>query len=121
VLKIGQKVVERMTGVFGTDPADCLAGVGPSIGPCCYEVGEPVISRFREACQGCQKLAEAVSPGKWKLNLWEANRSVLLEAGLKPANILTAGICTSCRNDLFFSYRAQNGRAGRMASLIMLK
>lgn len=121
VLKIGQKVVERMTGVFGTDPADCLAGVGPSIGPCCYEVDEPVISRFREACPGCQKLAEAVSQGKWKLNLWEANRFNLLEAGLKTANILTANICTSCSKDLFFSYRAQKGMAGRMVSLIMLK
>jgi YfiH family protein len=121
VLKISLKVVARMTEVFGTDPADCLAGIGPSIGPCCYEVDKPVISRLRESCQDYQKFAAAVSPGKWKLNLWEANRITLLETGLKPANIVAAGICTSCRNDLFFSYRAQAGKAGRMASLIMLK
>lgn len=121
VLKIGLKVVERMTEVFGTDPGDCLAGVGPSIGPCCYEVDEPVISRFREAYPGSLKFANVISPGKWKLDLWEANRFTLYEAGLKPVNILTARICTSCNNDLFFSYRAQKGRAGRMASLIMLK
>lgn len=121
VLRIGQKVVARMAAVYGTDPADCLAGVGPSIGPCCYEVDEPVICRFRESHLDCQEFAAAVSPGKWKLNLWEANRFILLEAGLKPANIITAGICTACNNELFFSYRAQAGKAGRMASLIMLK
>jgi YfiH family protein len=121
VLKIGLKVVERMTEVFGTDPGDCLAGIGPSIGPCCYEVDEPVISRFREAYPGPLKFVNVISPVKWKLDLWEANRFTLYEAGLKSANVLTACICTSCHNDLFFSYRAQKGRTGRMASLIMLK
>lgn len=121
VLKIGLKVVERMTGFFGTDPLDCLAGVGPSIGPCCYEVDEPVMYRFREAFPHCEQFFEAVSPGKWKLNLWEANRHTLLTAGLKPVNILTACVCTSCNKDLFFSYRAQKGKTGRMASLIMIK
>lgn len=121
VLKIGLKVVEMMTWVFGTDPHDCLAGVGPSIGPCCYEVDEPVMCRVREAFPGSRHFAEVVSKDKWKLNLWEANRFTLLEAGLKPENILTARLCTSCHEDLFFSYRAHKGRTGRMASLIMLK
>jgi YfiH family protein len=121
VLKISLKVVARMTEVFGTDPGDCLAGVGPSIGPCCYEVDEPVMCLFREAYPGALNFANATSPGKWQLDLWEANRHTLFEAGLKPANVLTARICTSCHNDLFFSYRAHKGRTGRMASLIMLK
>ena len=121
VLKIGLKVVERMTESFGTDPRHCLAGIGPSIGPCCYEVDEPVISRFRDAFHCGRELAAEVTAGKWKLNLWEANRRALLEAGLNPVNILTARLCTSCHRDLFFSYRAEKGRTGRMASLIMLK
>jgi hypothetical protein len=121
VLKIGLKVVERMTEVFHTDPSDCLAGIGPSIGPCCYEVDEPVMSQFQMAFSHCEQFFEAVSSGKWKLNLWEANRHTLLTAGLKTVNISTAGLCTSCNKDLFFSYRAQKGRTGRMASLIMLK
>lgn len=121
VLKIGLKVVRKMTEFFGTEPRDCLAGIGPSIGPCCYEVDEPVVSRFQDVFHGGGNLAEAVAPGKWKLNLWEANRRALLEAGLKPVNILTARLCTSCHSDLFFSYRAEKGRTGRMASLLMLK
>ncbi len=120
-LKIGLKVVKRMTEIFGSDPRHCLAGIGPSIGPCCYEVGEPVISRFRDVFRGGKRLEAAAAPGKWKLDLWEANRLTLLEAGLKPENILTAHLCTSCRRDLFFSYRAERGITGRMASLLMLK
>lgn len=120
-LKIGLKVVERMTEFFGADPRHCLAGIGPSIGPCCYEVDEPVMSRFRDVFHGGRKFAEAVAAGKWKLDLWEINRSTLLEAGLKPDNIITARLCTSCHRDLFFSFRAEKGRTGRMASLIMLK
>jgi len=120
-LSIGKKTVEKMAVAFGTDPRDCLAGVGPSIGPCCYEVDEQVISQFRGVISGLPDLAGAVSPGKWKLNLWEANRRVLLAAGLKTENIVSACICTSCQSDLFFSYRAHKGKTGRMMAIIMLK
>jgi YfiH family protein len=120
-LRIGQKTVEVMAAAFGTDPRDCLAGVGPSIGPCCYEVDEKVISHFGGGISVPSDLAGAVSPGKWKLNLWEANRRVLLAAGLKAANILAACICTSCHSDRFFSYRAHKGKTGRMMAIIMLK
>lgn len=120
-LKIGQKTVKKMAEVFGSDPGSCLAGIGPSIGPCCYEVDGRVMGPFQEGFAGFRKLACAVSPGKWRLDLWEANRRTLLEAGLKEENVAVARICTACRNDLFFSYRAQGGTAGRMASLIMLK
>lgn len=120
-LKIGQKTVKKMAGVFGTDPGNCLAGVGPSIGPCCYKVDGRVIDPFQESFSDIRGLADAVSNGKWRLNLWEANRRTLLDVGLKAENIAVACVCTSCHNDLFFSYRAQGGVAGRMASFIMLK
>ncbi len=120
-LRIGRKTVEEMAATFGTDPRDCLAGVGPSIGPCCYEVDEKVISHFWDGISVPSDLAGAVSPGKWKLNLWEANRRVLLAAGLKDENILSACICTSCHSDMFFSYRAHKGKTGRMMAIIMLK
>ena len=119
-LKIARKVIEKMSQHFATNPRCCLAGIGPSIGPCCYEVDEPVIGRFRDNFPG-GGLAEPAAPGKWRLNLWEANRLTLLEAGLQPDHICTARLCTSCRRDLFFSYRAEEGRTGRMASFMMLK
>lgn len=120
-LKIGRKVVETMAGTFGSEPRHCLAGVGPAIGPCCYEVGEQVMEPFHQSFTDIKDMTGPSSPGKWFLDLWEANRRTLVEAGLKPENIIVSSICTSCRNDLFFSYRAQGGTAGRMASLIVLK
>jgi hypothetical protein len=83
-------------------------------------VDEKVMVPFRESFPGFQSMAAAATKGKWRLNLWEANRRTLLEAGLKEENITAACLCTSCLNELFFSYRAQGGTAGRMASLIML-
>lgn len=121
VLKIGRKTVETMVSTFGSDPRDCLAGIGPSVGPCCYEVTEQVMDPFKQTFSGWQELARGVSSGKWRLDLWKANRRTLLQAGLAEENIAVAGICTSCHNRYYFSYRAQLGRAGRMAALMMLK
>jgi YfiH family protein len=121
VLKIGKKTVDIMTRDFQTDPARCLAGIGPSIGPCCYEVDDRVIGPLRRAFSGTSDFIEATTPGRWRLNLWETNRRTLLEAGLLPANIQTASICTSCNPGTFFSYRAQKGTTGRMAAFLMLK
>lgn len=121
VLKIGQKTVQLMESVFSTNPAQCLAGIGPSIGPCCYEVGMEVIEAFRGVFPYWKDMARPVSPGKWRLNLWEANRRALLDAGLEDRNMSVACICTSCHNHIFFSYRAQGGISGRMASILMLR
>ncbi len=120
-LKIGRKTVQLMKSVFNTDPVRCLAGIGPAIGPCCYEVGMEVVETFSKAFAFWADLVRPASPGKLRLNLWEANRRVLLSAGLDDRNISVAGTCTLCHNKLFFSYRAQNGITGRMASLLMLK
>jgi len=121
VAKIGLKTVQKMVAVFKTNPKDCLAGVGPSIGPCCYEVSRQIIEFFRSSFANWAETVESVSFQKWRLNLWEANYRTLLEAGLLENNIAVACVCTSCRNDLFFSYRAEGGITGRMASFIMLK
>jgi len=121
LFQIGRKTVERMCQIFCSSPQYCLAGIGPSIGPCCYEVDEQVRALFINNLPDYNDLFLTKSPGKWYLDLWEANRRTLVNAGLLKENILTSSLCTSCHNDIFFSYRAQNGRAGRMASIIMLK
>ncbi|HEV7662646.1 MAG TPA: peptidoglycan editing factor PgeF [Chloroflexota bacterium] len=103
--------VEAMVDAFGSRPGDIVAGIGPAIGPCCYEVGADVVQAFgptREALFG-----------DGKLDLWEANRQALLEAGVPAAQIEVAGICTKCQAEQFFSHRANNGQpAGRFAGLI---
>ncbi|MBC7325417.1 MAG: peptidoglycan editing factor PgeF, partial [Moorella sp. (in: Bacteria)] len=80
-LKIAAKTVQAMQKSFGTRPRDCLAGIGPAIGPCCYEVDEPVFSCFQSAFADRPVLFNPAAPGRWHLNLWEANRRALLEAG----------------------------------------
>jgi purine-nucleoside/S-methyl-5'-thioadenosine phosphorylase / adenosine deaminase len=104
--------VEALADGFGSRPSDIVAGVGPAIGPCCYEVGADVLSAFEDR-------AWLFSGGK--LDLWEANRQALIEAGVPPENIEVAGICTRCQSKRFFSHRANGGQpAGRFAALIRL-
>jgi YfiH family protein len=105
--------VTALGETFGSRPADLLAGIGPAIGPCCYEVGQDVVDAFADR-------PELFSGGK--LDLWESNRQALIEAGVVPGQIEVAGICTQCESDRFFSHRANGGQpAGRFAALIRLE
>lgn len=118
---IAQNTVMAMERAFGSLPEDIVVGIGPSIGPCCYRVGPDVISRFRKAFHGTEKLILNPSPhGEGYLDLWQANIKQLLKIGVKREHIELAGICTCHRPDLFFSYRQQQGTTGRFAAGIML-
>ena len=68
-----------------------------------------------------EKHATANRPGHWLLDLAEVNRAILEAAGVRDDRIEDVGLCTSCRNDLFFSHRAEKGRTGRMMNFILLK
>ena len=122
VTSIGVKMVEMMEQEYGSRPESLLAGIGPAIGPCCYEVGQEVAQQFRDAFpEFCDKIVMDKPNGKAKLNLWEANRLQLVGAGLKPENIDVAGVCTACNHRQFFSYRADGGRTGRIAAVLSIK
>jgi YfiH family protein len=104
--------VQALHEVFGTRPGDVIAGIGPAIGPCCYTVGQDVVDAF-----GIER--RHLFSDDVKLDLWEANRLALIEAGVPPEQIEVAGICTQCSADRFFSHRAnQSQPAGRFAALI---
>jgi YfiH family protein len=121
VLKIGKKTVEKMVKVFGCRPEDILAAICPSIGPCHYEVDAPVISKIQESFSQWPDFLQLKENGlKAQLNLWEANRLTLLEAGLLNKNITVAEICTCCHPQRLYSYRYDQGRTGRLAGIIML-
>ncbi len=120
VLRIGERTVRHMVQKHRCRPEDIVAAVGPSIGPCCYEVDAPVMEKVVQCLPGETGLAVNSRPGHWMLNLPEINRRILLRAGIKEENITMAGYCTACHGDVFFSHRGQKGRTGRMASLIML-
>lgn len=110
--------VAAMTRAFGSRAQDLVAAIGPAIGACCYEVDAPVVERFASWPWHNRVLAR-VRPDRWRLDLWEANRTQLTGAGLPPQAVTTAGLCTSCHPAVFFSHR-RDGATGRMAALIAL-
>lgn len=123
---VGQIVlhtVKMMQKNYGTSPKDCLAAIGPSIGACCYEIGEEVASKFRELLPEYseQILQFHQDKQKYHLDLWQANALMLQQVGLLKNNIEIAHTCTACNHDIFFSYRADNGSTGRIASIICLR
>lgn len=120
VAKIAQKTVLKMQAEFGTNPADCRVGIGPSIGSCCYEVDEPVVTKLIQNFSNWQQLVKPLNKARWQLDLWETNKVQLLEVGVKNSNIIISGMCTSCNTDLFFSHRAEQGQTGRLGAIIAL-
>ena len=98
----------------GARPGDLLAAVGPSIGPCCYEVSSDLADRFRTEI-GPETVREGARP---RIDLWRANLLHLLAAGLRPERIEILGRCTACEAPLFFSHRRDAGRTGRQAAFI---
>ncbi len=108
--------VRALAGAGGS-PARFACAIGPSIGPCCYEVDGPVAERFETAFPGrWAAWASPGGPGKWMLDLWAANQAQLVGAGLDPARIDNPRLCTGCHGDLFYSYRRQRGE-GRLAAV----
>jgi YfiH family protein len=94
-----------------------LAAIGPSIGPCCYEVDLPVIQRLESAFPGAWPAwVTPAGPEKWMLDLWKANEEQLRSAGVDPSRIDNPRLCTACRLDLFFSYRRE-GKGGSLATV----
>ena len=140
--RIAAKTIGKMQMHFGTGPRDLLGAIGPSIGPCCYEVGTEVatqfLSQFADATTYFDEFrtGDEPNPIQWLnmmppghqpppkgvlLDLRKANRSQLLAAGLRPQNIHTIDLCTACRPDLLFSYRKEGPASGRLLSVIALQ
>lgn len=113
--------VAAMTREFGVRPSALVAAIGPSIGACCYVVGEELPTAFSAAGHAPAQVARwfGRDGGRLTLDLWTANRDLLVGAGLEPANVHVAGLCTQTHRDVFESFRAEGERAGRMAALIV--
>ena len=140
--RIVTKTIGAMQMHFATSPRDLLAAIGPSIGPCCYEVGTEVATQFLSQFPDAPtyfdefRTGDEPNPIQWLnmmppghqpppkgvlLDLRKANRSQLLAADLRPQNIHTIDLCTACRLDLLFSYRKEGSRTGRLMSVIALR
>jgi polyphenol oxidase len=121
IAKIAQKTVLMMQKKFGTKPEDCLAAIGPAIGPCCYAVGNEVAEKFQQVFPEYKEEILLSVKGHIHLNLWLTNQLQLEDIGVKRDHIDIADVCTACNSKLFYSYRIDKGKTGRMAALISLK
>jgi YfiH family protein len=110
--------LRTMQSAFGTHPREVQAGIGPSIGPQHYQVGEEVVEAFRQVFGQPDGLVRRADDGSAYLDLWGANRLALERAGV--VRIEVAGICTASQTDEFFSHRAERGRTGRFGAVIAL-
>jgi polyphenol oxidase len=141
VKRIVEKGVGEMRKCFQSDPRDLVAAIGPGIGKCCYDVGEEVRTKFEAQFAYASTLFREVKesdpvrekypllfltarapghselPVKLFLDLVEANRRQLLDAGVMAKNIDTASSCTACHTELLFSFRAEKGVTGRMMAV----
>lgn len=145
VARIAEKGVGEMRKCFSAHPDDMVAAIGPGIHRCCYTVGDEVVNDFASQFSYSQELFEEVydfeslhnkypmlflnqrAPGhgepatKIQLDLAEANRRQLLNAGIPAKNIFVFDECTACHPEMFFSYRAEHGRTGRMMAAIGIR
>lgn len=140
--RIVMKAIGKMQMEFATKPVDLLAALGPAIGGCCYEVGTEVssayLTQFPDAAEWFDepRTGDEPNPLQWLtmmppghqppaknvyLDLRKANRAQLLDAGLSEKNIFVSDLCTPCRRDLFFSYRKEGARSGRLLSVIGIR
>ena len=121
--KIGKKTVELMHVKFGSDPADILAAVGPSVCQDCYEVSTDVIDRFREVFDrsAWDELFYEKPDGKYQLDLWKANEKIFLEAGIRKEHIAVTNVCTHCNSGILYSHRAMGDKRGNLCAFLALK
>lgn len=113
--------VQVLTREFGARATDLVAAVGPSIGPCCYEVGDEVLEAFRRTGFGAARVGRwfAEGPrGRPHLDLWRATVDQLREAGMPAARIHLSDLCTATHQPTFWSYRATGPRTGRQVGVI---
>ena len=125
---IAKEAVESMEREFGTRPEHLLAAIGPSIAPCCYDVGSDLVDAFAAAGHERHLIARwfAIPPPPrgsrrqppLRLDVAGANRDQLVLAGVQEARIFDSGLCTAMHLDVLTSYRAEKARAGRIAGVI---
>ena len=106
---------------FGCLPEDIVVGIGPSIGPCCYQVSQDVVSQVQRVFgAGQHSVGRTSKNGKGYFDLWTANLKQLVQAGISEKNIELAKICTRHHPELFFSYRHEKGKTGRFGAGIVI-
>lgn len=123
VQQIAANTIRHMVQIYHSHPDDIRAMTGPSIQQCCYEVDDKVISQVDAIVSKLSIRTPVYIPtvdGRYKLDLHQLNRQIMIKAGILPFHIEITNLCTACNTDTFFSHRAENGATGRMAAWIAI-
>ncbi|MFA9396719.1 MAG: peptidoglycan editing factor PgeF [Clostridiaceae bacterium] len=119
VNKIGENMISVFKENYGSRPQDILVGIGPSIGPCCFEVGVDVKEEFE---QMTPSISECIRPvgEKYHIDLWQVNKKILMNVGVLEENIKTTDVCTMCNKEVLFSHRGSLGKRGSLLAILEL-
>lgn len=122
VQHIAKKTLEKMRERFGCIEKDILCAIGPSIGPCCFEVDAPVVREFKAAFDflPSSEYIKETGGGKYHIDLWRANFELLRHTGIPEENISLFGECTVCGTEKYFSHRRDGDARGSLAAMIEL-
>lgn len=123
VKRMGEVTLAAMKEEYGTNPADVIACIGPSICRDCYEVGAEVAEEFIREFGLEQKTAlmDEKENGKYQLDLWASNRQVLLDAGIREEHLQITDICTCCNPDFLFSHRRCGEKRGNLGAFLSIR
>lgn len=123
VNRMGEVTIKKMEEIYGSNPKDILACIGPSICVDCYEVGSDVADEFIKNFDK-EEIKQILVPKnheKYQLNLWKANELILKKAGILENHLAVTDVCTCCNPDLLFSHRFTKGRRGNLGAFLCLK
>jgi polyphenol oxidase len=120
VREIARATVNRMIDEFGSNASDIETAIGPSIGNCCFEVGEEVFIEFKENLNWSESFCEKSAYGKWNINLQAIIKKTLTDMGVYENKICSSDICTKCNRETFFSHRGDQGKTGNLAAIMQL-
>lgn len=119
--KIGQKTIDRMSKIYNTKSEDVVCVIGPSIGPCCYEVSQELVEKFNTILTNKEEKFYIIKEGKYYLDLWKINEYVLKDSGVKSENIINLNLCTSCNEEQLHSYRKHEKTSKRIGMILQIK
>lgn len=120
VKNIAGKLVQKFLENYNSQAQDIIVAIGPSIGPCCFEVDMEVLEKFRKLRIPETYIHKSENHNKISIDLLEVNKNLVIKSGIKEENIFKSDICTMCNHDLLFSHRATHGKRGTTAAFLTL-
>lgn len=119
--EIGPHMIKIWVEEEGIDVSEIEVAIGPSIGPCCFEVHEDVAEAFMHKFQDQKQIVQPIAGDKYKVDLWAYNRALLIEAGVNPDKIHVGEVCTCCNHETFYSHRYTQGERGTLSAMMYLR